>query len=374
MCAIVFVDTIVFAVVAPLLPSLSHELHLSKLSAGILTGALAAGNVIGSIPGGIVAARAGSRWATVVGLIMLAATNIAFGLGNDVVTLDLARFIQGLAEAFVWSGAFSWLITEAPPERRGALIGLTIAAAGAGSLFGPVIGTIAHLLGREVVFVSFAAIPLAFAAISWIYGESARSAAVGLRTMAAALTHGAIMLAGWIVLLGGAAQAMITVLAPLRMAAIGGTAAAIGAAFLASAGFESVASVVGGRASDRHGPALPLVAGLIGGTVMLPWIAAAGSQLLLAAIVALLGGAVGLIWAPSMAAISDAGESSELPNGLTFALSNMTWGVGATVGAWGGGGIAKAAGDGFALGVAAGVWAVTAVILAIRSGSGRRSL
>src|SRR5690349_8477323 len=84
-CAIVFVDTIFFAVIAPLLPSLAHELHLSKASAGILTGALAAGNVIGSIPAGVFAARAGSRRATVAGLTLLGITSVTFGLGTNIV-------------------------------------------------------------------------------------------------------------------------------------------------------------------------------------------------------------------------------------------------------------------------------------------------
>ena len=37
--AIVFVDTMFYAAIAPLLPDLAHQLHLSKLSAGAMTAA-----------------------------------------------------------------------------------------------------------------------------------------------------------------------------------------------------------------------------------------------------------------------------------------------------------------------------------------------
>jgi MFS family permease len=373
-CAIVFVDTIFFAIVAPLLPSLVHEFHLSKLSAGILTGALAAGNVLGSIPGGLFAARAGARQATVVGLTLLAATSVAFGLGTNIAVLDLARFLSGVAEAFTWAGAFTWVVAEAPVERRGSLIGQTVAAAGAGSLFGPVIGTIAHALGREAVFAAFAAIPLAFAVITRVYGSSSGAPVISIRTMASVLKDRVILVGAWLVLLGGAAQALVSVLGPLRMAALGGGATAIGAAFLVSAGLESPASLLSGRMSDRHGPSLPMIAGLACGTVFLPLIAIVGTEALLGAVLVLIGGSVGLMWPSAFAAISDAAESSAVPQGLAFALGNMTWGIGAMVGAAAGGGIAKAAGDGVALALMAASWALTAVALAIRRRSGGRSL
>ena len=65
--AVVFVDTMFYAVIAPLLPQLSHELHLSKLSAGILTACYPLGTLLASIPGGVLAVRAGPRFASAPG-------------------------------------------------------------------------------------------------------------------------------------------------------------------------------------------------------------------------------------------------------------------------------------------------------------------
>ena len=70
--AVVFVDTMFYAVIAPLLPTLVHQLHLSKLSAGVMTASYPLGTLVGSLPGGMLAARAGPRPTVVAGLAMLA--------------------------------------------------------------------------------------------------------------------------------------------------------------------------------------------------------------------------------------------------------------------------------------------------------------
>jgi predicted MFS family arabinose efflux permease len=64
--------------------------------------------------------------------------------------------------------------------------------------------------------------------------------------------------------------------------------------------------------------------------------------------------------------MSDAAEGSNISQGVAFAMVNGTWAIGLMAGAWGGGAIAKAAGDTAALASLAALWALTAVILAIR--------
>ena len=55
--AIVFVDTMFFAALTPLLPQYAEELGLSKAGAGLLAASYALGALVGGIPGGISAAR-----------------------------------------------------------------------------------------------------------------------------------------------------------------------------------------------------------------------------------------------------------------------------------------------------------------------------
>src|SRR3954454_6248626 len=119
--AVVLVDTMFFAAVAPLLPHYSDELDLSKTGAGILTAAYPAGTFVGALPSGWLAARWGVRPTVLLGLTLLVASSIAFAFGDSIVVLDIARFAQGLGGAATWAGALAWLIGAAPRERRGEL-------------------------------------------------------------------------------------------------------------------------------------------------------------------------------------------------------------------------------------------------------------
>src|ERR671915_1653174 len=141
-----------FAALTPLLPDYADRLELSKTGAGILSGAYAAGALVGAIPGGIAAARWGVRPAVLLGLAGMSATTFAFGIADDVVVLDAARFLQGLASAFSWTGGLAWLVAAAPPARRGELIGAAMGTAIAGALSGPVLGGAASVVGTGWAF------------------------------------------------------------------------------------------------------------------------------------------------------------------------------------------------------------------------------
>ena len=52
----------------------------------------------------------------------------------------------------IWSGALTWLITTAPAERRGSVIGTALGTAVAGALLGPALGALAAEVGTEPVF------------------------------------------------------------------------------------------------------------------------------------------------------------------------------------------------------------------------------
>ncbi len=145
--AIVFVDTLFFAALTPLLPHYAHELGLGKAGAGVLAAAYPLGTLVGAIPSGFVAARFGVKPTVLVGLVGVAVTTALFGVVDAEWQLDLARFLQGLASSFSWTGSLAWLVASAPEGAKGKLIGQAFAAAVAGALFGPVLGGAATLAG-----------------------------------------------------------------------------------------------------------------------------------------------------------------------------------------------------------------------------------
>ena len=119
----VLFDVAFYSAIAPLLPDYVDELGLSKAGAGILSAAYAAGTLIASLPAGLLASRVGPRRTVLAGLGLLGLSSLVFGFGHSIGLLDAARFSQGVAGALIWSGALTWLITTAPPERRGSVIG-----------------------------------------------------------------------------------------------------------------------------------------------------------------------------------------------------------------------------------------------------------
>ena len=54
---------------------------------------------------------------------------------------------------------------------------------------------------------------------------------------------------------------------------------------------------------------------------------------------------IGLLWAPSMAMLSDGADAVGLEQGLAFGLMNLTWATGQSLGDVGGARLGEAAGD-----------------------------
>lgn len=369
--AVVFADTMFYAAVAPLLPALSREFHLSKLSAGVLTAAYPAGTLLASMPSGRLADRAGARVTVYLGLGLLACSSLAFGLLHAVVLLDLARFAQGVGGACSWSGGLAWLIAEVAPERRGGAIGGAMAAAIGGALFGPVIGTLAQTLGRAEVFSAI--VVIAGALIVWVSrlpGGGATGATGGDRRplrLREALRRPGLALAMWLVALPAIGSGAVNVLGPLRLGRLGASAAGIGATFLVAAAVEAAISPLVGHLSDRRGRMLPLRIGLAAAAVVLLFFTLPHTALAQAAVILLVTIALGTFWAPSMAMLSDAADRQGIAQGYALGLINLAWAAGVIIGSGGGGGLAKATGDEAPFAVCALLCAATlALVLAPR--------
>ena len=103
----------------------------------MLSAAYAAGTLVASLPAGLMAARVGPRRTLLCGLLLLGLASLVFGFGQQVVLLDAARFVQGVAGALAWAGALTWLILATPENRRGSMIGDVLGIAIAGALLGP---------------------------------------------------------------------------------------------------------------------------------------------------------------------------------------------------------------------------------------------
>ena len=363
--AIVLLDVAFYAAVAPLLPHYVDEHGLSKSGAGILTGAYAAGNLVAAIPAGWLAGRWGVKPTTLAGLIGLAASSLVFGFAKEIWLLDAARFSQGLAAACTWAAGFAWVVERAPPERRGEVIGTPLAAAIAGALLGPVLGTAADELGPQAVFAGVAVVALALAV------PAAREPAppgepADLGRVVAAARIPAVRIGVWLVAVPALAAGVLNVLIPLRLDALGAASIAIGATYLIAAALEAAMSPVLGRLSDRRGRLVPIRAGLIGAAVLLVLIPLAESAVLVAALFICTALASAAFWAPAMAMLSDEVERVRVPQGYAFAFTNIAWAAGQLVGNGGGSALAEATADWVSYGAVALLCVLTLALLTAR--------
>jgi len=362
--AIVFVDTMFFAALAPLLPHYTHTLGLSKAGAGVLAAMYPAGALVAGIPSGIAAARLGVKPTVLIGLTLLAATTVAFGLSSSAWALDTARFVQGVSSGFSWTGGLAWLVAAAPPGRRGQLIGAAFGVAIAGSMFGPVLGGVASYTGTGPAFGTVGALALVLAAAAWATPSAAPTDPQPLRMLFRALTRPKIRVGVWLTLLPGLLFGTLTVLAPLRLSQLGWGAAAVAATYAVSSGVEAAWAPVLGHIADRYGRFLPVRAALVGSAivaVLLPW---PRNAWLLALVVVCGGVAFGSFWTPALSMVTDEAERFGLDYGYAFALVNIAWAPGQAGGSAIGGALASATSDAVPYLGLAGLCVLTLIALA----------
>jgi MFS family permease len=340
----VFFDVAFYAAIAPLLPDYVAEFNLSKAEAGILAASYAAGTLLASMPAGFVATRLGPRRTVIGGLLLLGLSSLVFGFGKDIVLLDSARFAQGVAGALIWSGALTWLITTAPPEHRGSVIGTALGTAVAGALVGPILGATAAEVGTEAVFGAVLGFAVLLAAIAARMPEPGPPERQPLREVAATIVTRPILIATAFVAVPSLMFGAVEVLVPLRIDELGGGHVAIAGGFIAGAALEAGLAPLAGRYSDRVGRRTPFVIGIC--ICACSMIGIAASQALEPVLGSLFLGSLGagVCFAPALTTLSETADLSGLHQGFAAGLSNMAWAAGQTVGALAGGGVASAAG------------------------------
>jgi predicted MFS family arabinose efflux permease len=341
--AIVLVDTMFYAAITPLLPRLADELGLGKNGAGVLAGSYAAGTLIGALPAGWLAARAGVKATVLSGLSLMAVSGLAFAFGSSIVVLDVARFLQGVGGACSWAGGMAWVAGQAPRERRGQVIGGVLGAAIFGVQLGPVVGALATAIGREAAFSTTVLFGVALGA--WALAMPARGASQVLTAPAAALRQRSMLTGMWLTALPAAAFGVLDVLAPLRLDALGASGLALGATFFAAAGVEAIIAPWAGRAADRRGAVPVARAGLAIGAIALVVLQLPDSAWPLAVVVVLVAGLLGILWVPAGLLLTAGAELIDLDPAYAYAFFNLAWACGFTVGAAGGGGLAQVTTD-----------------------------
>ncbi|OTA83149.1 hypothetical protein M434DRAFT_84084 [Hypoxylon sp. CO27-5] len=145
-----FTDLFLYGLVVPVLPfmlrdRLSIPEHEIQSYVSNLLAAYAGASVVSSVPAGWIADRIDSRQAPFLsGLAALLAASIMLALGQSVAVIFVARFLQGVSAAVVWTIGLAMILDTVGPEHLGKVVGSIFSFISVGELMAPVIGGVLY--------------------------------------------------------------------------------------------------------------------------------------------------------------------------------------------------------------------------------------
>jgi DHA1 family solute carrier family 18 vesicular amine transporter 1/2 len=334
----VFVDSVLYYMLVPLIPELAVRASLTQLQIGSLFGSYAFCLIVSTVLAGRLQFSSGQRRPMLLAIAGLGIATILFALSSDFAVLLLARCVQGVAAGFTWVLGLALVIAYFPGDKRGAALGVTFSVANAGYLLGPPIGGFLlswfgylapFIFGIIVVVIDGAAryflLPEVHAHpepndISWRDLLRERSAPLLVCSMG----------------LGAAAFAMLDVVLPLYLHdAFAATPDVIGALFVALGSTFVFTSPMIGRLADRFGYAKALCMGHVLTALLIMGPLLASSLWQMAFVLVFLGLFSNLVFAPcqpGMASVVDAKQSTHYAVGVS--LLSTSYSVGMMAGAY----------------------------------------
>ncbi|KAI4160844.1 MAG: hypothetical protein LQ342_005369 [Letrouitia transgressa] len=145
-----FTDIFLYSLVIPILPFILQDriaLPADQIQSAVsgLLAAYAAAQVLFAFPAGVITDRLSARRTPfLVGLVALLAGTLTLGLGQSVAVLAIARVLQGLSAAVVWTVGFVLVLDTVGPDNLGKTNGTIFAFISTGGLVAPVLGGVVY--------------------------------------------------------------------------------------------------------------------------------------------------------------------------------------------------------------------------------------
>ncbi|HLO66005.1 MAG TPA: MFS transporter, partial [Holophaga sp.] len=156
-----FADTLVYAMLPPLLPEYARLHGLSQTSLGLLFGSYAAALLAACLPLGAWSDRHGRRGPFLGGLVAFGGSTLLFAFATSFPVLLLARVLQGVAAAATWVAGLSMVADHFPADQRGKAMSAVFACANLGMFLGPSFsGWMLRAWGMRAAFMAAAGLAL----------------------------------------------------------------------------------------------------------------------------------------------------------------------------------------------------------------------
>lgn len=339
-CLVVFLDSVGYGIVVPLLPLYARTLRATDFQIGLLFAVYAIALLLASIPFGILSDRFGRKPFVLFGMFAMAGTFVFYALSGTYPTLVLARLLDGLTAAATWSAALALLGDRLPESEMGEKTGYALAAMAAGGIVGPLLGGfLADAAGQRAPFYAIALACFAGGTVALFLEEDrgGRRARVSPRRMLGnALSSRNVLLACGVTLVVTTGLGLLEPTVPLYLKrTFSMSRTGIGAVFGLTMLFYAAASPAVGRLSDRAGRKAPILAGMVLTAALIPLLAAVRNVAFVFAVMGALGVTFTLVATPSVPLITDSiSRSGDGPvhYGTAFGLLNVFWSLGYAVG------------------------------------------
>lgn len=213
-----FMGTFLVSAVNIALPTIERDLSLNAIELSWVITAFILAMALFMLPSGSWGDRTDNRRLFKLGLILFTLSSAICYVAPDGYWLVAARFLQGIGAAFTGTTGQAILVSSFPAERRGQVLGISVASVYTGLALGPLIGGFVTLhIGWRSLFLIAVSFGLLTILISYLFLKSEKNRPVSTKggdktgtllfmTGLATLVYGSSQIPsieGW-VLMGGA--------------------------------------------------------------------------------------------------------------------------------------------------------------------------
>ncbi|MFO7859455.1 MAG: MFS transporter [Ectothiorhodospiraceae bacterium] len=332
----VFLDTLAYGMIVPMLPSLGRLLGFGQTGAGVVLASYAAGIGLGTPAAGLAIRRWGDRLPLLIGVGGLTLSLILFVVATDLVTILIARTLQGAASGTIWTTGLTAVADRYPARQRGPMMGSIMAAFAIGLMAGPPFGGFASdWLGPRLAFTAPGAfgIVLTVTAVATVRLLSRRMAP-GPVPAAQLLRDPSLLGLAVVVAAVAAVMGLLEPTLPLYLEQRFGTEpSTIGVLFGLVALALAIGSPIAGRCAERVGAVSTIRWAAYALVVLLPLFALAPGALWTAPVFAATGLACAAALAPVLPGMAERVDAhGGRSYAVAYALFNLAFALGLMVG------------------------------------------